>query len=369
MKGLSDENLAPIGFDVLYSGMVVDYGIYYLENDMPVLLCKNVVLNDDSIKQMRRMMGGKRNVYMDVLHHEKILEGSQYLQRVQRKLESVVGYDKVRNEALSMIDTISSTGVVSEETINQITESIGQKISSADDSLILQCLNGVRLVDEYLYTHSANVGMLNGLIAKWLKLPADDIKLLIKIGLVHDIGKLRVPPEVLNKPSGLSALEFASMKNHSTYSRQILVESGETDMRVLDAVAQHHEKMNGNGYPFGLHSDDISYFARITSVSDVYDAMIAKRVYKKPHSPFEIFEQFANGRFSDLDITIVDVFLKNMPFELTGKAVLMSNGAIAKVAYVNPQRYLYPMVSVDDGVIQTTDEFYCVSMYVVMDLD
>lgn len=357
------KDLAPISIDILYDGMVVDYGIYYREEDTYVLLCKDVILTPELIKGLVRAAVGKRNVYIDKQYHSRILSGSEYLKNIQKRLEESIGYDKVRDKASSLIDVISENGKVPELTVSLVVDGIEDTLTSTDTSIIMQCLNGVREVDQYLYTHSTNVGMLNGLMARWLKLDSYETKTLIKVGLMHDIGKLRVPAGILNQPRKLSESEFLEVKNHPIYSQEILKESGETNALILRGVMQHHEKMNGKGYPYGLKADEISFYARVTSVCDVYDAMVAEREYKSSHSPFEIFEEFSKGRYSHLDIELVNLFLKNMPLELLGKPVYLSNGSIGVVSYVNPNDYGYPIVSIDGTIIQTNSEIYCISMY------
>jgi len=200
------------------------------------------------------------------------------------------------------------------------------------------------------------------MIGTWMKLPHDEIDSLIKIGLLHDIGKLRIPAEILNKPGKLNADEFTEMKKHTQYSFEILTLSGETDKHVLDGVLSHHERLNGTGYPNGSNMSQVPLSSRITAVSDVYDAMVARRAYKDRHSPFEILEEFAVHKFSDLDISIVNIFLENMPLALTGKNVLLSDGRTAKVIYVNPHNFSHPIIELEGKPISTGAGLECVAM-------
>jgi HD-GYP domain-containing protein (c-di-GMP phosphodiesterase class II) len=152
------------------------------------------------------------------------------------------------------------------------------------------------------------------------------------------------------------------MKKHSIYSYEILGLSGETNTRILEGVLSHHEKINGTGYPSRLPLTQISQFARVTSVSDVYDAMVAKRVYKNRHSPFEILAEFALNRFSDLDISIVNIFLENLPTALIGKNVLLSDGRSAEVIYINPHDFAHPIVKLDGELLSRGPGLECVAM-------
>jgi len=253
--------------------------------------------------------------------------------------------------------------VVDKNLTQVLSSSIKDKIMLADAADILQVINGLKNEDDYLYTHSTNVAFLNGLIGKWLKLPESDINKLTKIGLLHDLGKIMIPDEILNKPAKLTPEEFEIIKTHPTHSFNILVQSGETDVDILLGVRSHHEKVNGTGYPDKLPFEKITLFARITTISDIYDAMVSKRPYKKLHSPFEVLTEFAEGRFNDLDTHLINVFLTNMPKELIGKNTLLSDGSIATVVYINPANYSFPIVKVGEKVFTTSPEVRCISIY------
>jgi putative nucleotidyltransferase with HDIG domain len=254
-------------------------------------------------------------------------------------------------------------GKINVKRTNEFIHEVGCKLATNNVSMILQSINGLRNVDEYLHTHSLNVAFLNGLMASWLGFAKQQHDELIKVGLLHDIGKLLIPEEIINKPAKLTNEEFQKIKMHSTYSFEMLVNSGIKEKEVLLGVVQHHEKLNGTGYPYGIHADEITQYARITSISDIYDAMIAKRVYKDAHSPFIILANFAEEGYSMLDISLVKKFIECMINELQGKYMVLSDGSVAKVIMVNERKLIYPIVEVDGNIINTTPELHVVSIY------
>lgn len=355
--------LVPITVDILYDGMLIDFAIYYQKDGVYKILCNDTVLSRSAIAAIKRTLDGSRNIFISRKVHKKVLEETRAFNNLQKHLETTVGYDKLTHESEKLIDFIRSSSVVPTLTVNAVVEEIDEKVKNVDFAVIMQCLNGIRNVDRYLYTHSTNVALLNGIIGKWLGLDEVEIAALVKIGLVHDIGKLKIPTEILNKPGRLTPEEFDLIKQHPILGYDMLKRSGETNMLVMRGVLQHHERMNGKGYPNAISSEEITYYARITAVSDVYDAMVARRAYKSAHSPFEVFEQFAQGRYSDLDIEIVNVFLKHMPIELLGKAVLLSDGSVGTLAFINPNSFEFPLVSIDGDIKPTNKDFFCVSMY------
>lgn len=133
--------------------------------------------------------------------------------------------------------------------------------------------------DEALYHHSKRISNLCKLFGESLQLSMDDLQLLELGGLFHDIGKLAIKDQILDKPSKLNADEYTSMKRHPQVGAELLEKLG-VDKRVVDCVLQHHENVNGSGYPSGLKEGEISLDARIVSIVDAYDALRSDRVYK-----------------------------------------------------------------------------------------
>jgi HD-GYP domain-containing protein (c-di-GMP phosphodiesterase class II) len=165
--------------------------------------------------------------------------------------------------------------------------------------------------DEYTAFHSHNVAYYSREIARAMKLTTricDDIYI---GGLLHDIGKIGVPESILNKPSRLTGIEFNQIKQHPQIGNDMLQyipyfkKNG-----ILDMVLHHHEKYDGTGYPHGLQGEDIPLVARIMAVSDTFDAMTSKRIYRKKNDIEYALNEIRNGRGTQFDPQIADVFLK-----------------------------------------------------------
>ncbi len=356
-------NLYPISVDILYDGMKVESGIYCAEDRGFTLLCKNVILTKPKIEYIRRFMETKKNIYMSKEERQRLLRETDYFQKIQTKIEQEIGYDTMKNIADDLLNNVQQTGVVSKEMADGLAEEVEGKLIAFDDAQVMQCLNGIRGVDEYLYIHCLNVGMLNGMMAKWCGLDKDQYSKLVKAGLVHDLGKLQISPEILNKPGRLTDLEFESIKRHPGFSYEILRSSGEQDEMILDAALHHHERVNQTGYPDKLGMDEISVGARITAISDVYDAMVAKRPYKEASTPFVILQELMDNAFSGLDRNYVDILIKNMTKALQGRQVLLSTGALATVEYIDSSKPQYPIVNMDGEMIMTNEIIYCEKVY------
>jgi HD-GYP domain-containing protein (c-di-GMP phosphodiesterase class II) len=271
-------------------------------------------------------------------------------------------YEETKKVAEHLIVAAAETGEIDKTQSAEISEGVLRQVKETDASLIVRSINRIRTVDEYLHTHSLNVAYLNGLMGKWMEFDKVRQSELVEVGLLHDMGKLRVNQDILNKPAKLTPEEFEEIKKHPTYSLETLIKSGVSNKAILDGVHQHHEKVNGRGYPQSLDSKTICEFARITAISDIYDAMVTKRVYKDPHSPFVILNEFAAEGYSELDIKYVNIFIECMIEELKGKEIVMNDGSFATILLVNPRKLLYPIVEINGKTIMTNEDVYCVRM-------
>lgn len=178
--------------------------------------------------------------------------------------------------------------------------------------------NVYKIIDTYTEEHSNRVSMYSVLIGKKLNLNDEELSCLKVGGLLHDIGKNKISNEILNKPNKLTDEEFIQMKSHSYFGESIL-ESDKDYEKVLPIVKYHHEKFNGNGYPYNLKGEEIPYLARITAIADTFDAMTSNRVYRNSLPMETVIEEFRKNKGIQFDPGLVDIFLEiltNNPEEI-----------------------------------------------------
>lgn len=187
-------------------------------------------------------------------------------------------------------------------------------------------LSQLRAHNPYTFRHSLNVAIISGLIGKWLGYTGETLKDLILAGLFHDIGKILIPLEILNKSGKLTAKEMDVVKKHSSHGYDFVKGLKETSDEVKISILQNHERLDGSGYPFGLFKDKISVFARIIAIADVYDAMTSERVYRRKLSPFSAVETIVGDMYDKLDPDICIIFLARIQDYLTSSSVLLNNG-------------------------------------------
>ena len=207
----------------------------------------------------------------------------------------------------------------------------------------LACLTQMRQKDAYLLEHSINVSILMSIFAKHLGIEKEIIEQLTTGALLHDIGKIKIPDEVLNKPGRFTDDEFKIMKMHSLFSKEILEESGLTGVAV-DIAGMHHERLDGKGYPFGKKGDEISQYVRMASIVDVYDALTAERVYKAGMEPIKAFKILKDGCPDSFDPVLLTKFIQCIGIHPVGTLVKLSSQKVGLVTESNPTAPLKPVV-------------------------
>lgn len=170
--------------------------------------------------------------------------------------------------------------------------------------------------DYYTYTHSVNVGLYCMTYGVKINMKHDEIRTLGLGGMLHDVGKSKISAGILNKKGLLTPQEYQIVKNHAPMGGQILDEMNCYAHSVIDMATQHHEKFKGGGYPKGIVGDEISYFARICKVMDVYDALTTRRSYKKAMNPFDTLTLMKKQMLNEFDIKVLDSFIHYMGPEL-----------------------------------------------------
>ncbi len=170
--------------------------------------------------------------------------------------------------------------------------------------------------DYYTYTHSVNVALYCMTYGVKIKMNRDEVRMLGLGGMLHDVGKSKISNTILNKKGLLTPQEFDTVKNHAPLGGEILNKMKCYPHSVIDMATQHHEKYKGGGYPRGIIGDEISYFARICKVMDVYDALTTRRSYKKAMNPFDTLTLMKKQMSDEFDAKILDNFIQYMGPEL-----------------------------------------------------
>lgn len=240
------------------------------------------------------------------------------------------------------------------ETTSTITRSLLDAIDS-NDAIAID-ISELKTSDEYTFKHSVDVATIAMILAKQQNMSRDEIYQIGVAGLLHDIGKTKVPPEILNKPGRLDDDEFAIMKQHSVFGYRMIKDRPDFNNEICLAVLQHHEKINGTGYPMGVDESKITPFAKILTVADIYDALVTERPYKKAFSQRDAVEMIMSMT-GEIDMNAMKSFLESMILYPVGTIVELSNGEKAKVVKNSPHYILRPtVVGLQTGTVYNLGE-------------
>lgn len=252
-------------------------------------------------------------------------------------------YQEAFNAIKDVLQKVNKSQSFDTKIIVDIVEDIVDKVTM--EKQIFSRLNSIREMDNYTYLHSIDVCIYSIIMGKNLGLSNKDLNKLGLGAILHDIGKGRVPAEILLKPGPLTREEFDIMKRHTIYGYEIISNSN-MDRIAANIAAQHHERWDGLGYPGRLKGTDIDKFARIVTVCDIYDALTANRVYKGRILPHEAAEYIANNRGVIADPELIGSFIQNVAVYPIGSTVLLSTGEIGRVIEVQNSAPLRPVIDI-----------------------
>lgn len=241
---------------------------------------------------------------------------------------------------------LSDGGTVNkEELLSKTISLVNPKQTTLD---VFDMLHNMRQVNDSTYAHSLNVAIISRIIGKWLHFSNEELDTLTLAGLLHDIGKTKIPDEVLNKDGKLTDEEFQMIRNHPKYGYDIL-KSQPLNSHIKKAALMHHERCDGSGYPMGLTMEEIDDYALIIAIADVYDAMTAARSYRAPLCPFEIIAEFEKDGLQKYKPKYILTFLENIANAYQNNRVMLSDGTSARIVLLNHRRLSKPLVQLDDG--------------------
>lgn len=261
--------------------------------------------------------------------------------------------DKTRSYIDSMLDEARMGKIVDTRKAKLLVAELADNIANNLDASMW--LTQLKNRDEYTAIHSLNVCVLSLTFGSALKLSNDDLKELGLGALLHDIGKMQVPLKILNKPGKLTKDEFEIMKSHPSKGYELIKNDESLSPAVLTIVKSHHERLNGEGYPDKLAEQDISYFTKIVSITDVYDAITSDRCYHDGMTPHEALKRLYEWMPNNFDTELMQAFIRTIGIYPVGSVVELKTGHIGLVVKLNDSHRLKPVVML---IMNRDKEFY-----------
>jgi HD-GYP domain-containing protein (c-di-GMP phosphodiesterase class II) len=310
------------------------------------LLTEGTVLNE---KLLRRL--ASFGLHEIDIKEQSSLEEESLLFEVEQLKQYRMAVDKVK----VLFNTIISYKKVA---LRQFQDIASNQIAPLVISpFAINYLNLERSFDDYTFCHCINVALLSGLIGKWLHYSAAEINELILAGLLHDIGKTQIPMSILKKAGTLSKDEMRLAQLHATHSYNLLSSVAGLSADVILGIVQHHERLDGSGYPGNVKHGKIHRYARIIAIADIYDAMTSDRVYNHKVTPFVAADALASDMIAKLDVGICTTFLDQFRYSILGNSVQLMDGQEGEIVYLGEFLNPSPVIKCNNGKTIRLDDW------------
>lgn len=331
-------------------GMVVSDDVY--TKDFHLVISKDTTLTDKIITRLEFYDITDIPVYFykSLTQNENYIENTFYSEI--KESESFKHFSRAYHHAADSLKEnfdgfIKETKIDTDKLLIDVSKIIYQCNTNIELFNMLHCM---REFDDTTYVHSLNVSLICNILGKWLNFTPEDLEILTLCGLLHDIGKLMIPNDIISKPDKLTSEEFSLIKTHTIRGYDLL-KSKALDNRIRSAAFMHHERCDGSGYPNGLVSHEIDDFAKLVSIADVYDAMTCARVYRGPLCPFEVISLFETEGYLKYDTKYILTFLEGIVETYINNNVRLNNQMEGEIVLINKFEFSKPVVMVGDDFI------------------
>lgn len=360
IKVLKIEDLRP--------GMIVGKDVYSSSFDR-LIAKENSVLTTQGINRLEtfhireisvKFPNKKKNENEDTEHEtqlkqieENIPPSNRTASEKMKQSDSFKQFYKTFNESLRVTEKVMDDIAFRAAEINStlIDTMIDRVVNVSNNGIfIFDMLHCMRELDDLTYAHSMSVALICKVFGEWLRLPKSEVDALKMAGFFHDIGKVKVPREILCKKDKLTQSEYEIVKKHTEFGYDIL-KNKNIDQRVIMAALMHHEKCDGSGYPNHLQRDQIDEFAKIVAIADSYEAMTANRCYREALCPFTVIEEFESNALQHYEPKYILPLMEMIAQSYIGNNVVLSNGVVGEVIMLNKHNLARPIVKTEADYI------------------
>ncbi len=324
--------------------------------EVPILFQKFIIDQPEQVEILRthcQWITVERTAWTEqvaqeaIAHRKAIAAGSDF--EAKRPLSEELPHAlQAYHSAQQYIDDLLDRVVTNQELplaeARAVIRSCIHSISSNPNAMFW--LTRIRAEDAYTAEHCVRVGILCITFGRFLGLNDSQLETLGLCGMLHDVGKMRVPPEILNKPGALEPQEWDIMRRHAEFGYELLTSDHEVEKEVQQAALSHHERLDGKGYPQGLAAPSLHQFTRIVTIVDAYDAMTSDRVYKPGIPTSKALGILYKYRSEQFDGALVEGFIRMIGIYPPGSLVELHTGEVAVVLATSPNNKLHPLVEI-----------------------
>jgi putative nucleotidyltransferase with HDIG domain len=341
----------------LVPGMILDSDVYNFNDQL--ILPEGLVLNEKAITKLSYYAITSVRIRGEGVEAPQIKEDDTG--SYNARLRATPEFKKYKEDFEKSVSEMSRmiTDVVTKnaplDTTKMVEDALELLHPPGGDINVFDMVHNMRQYDDITFAHSLNVGLICNVFAGWLGLSPEEQRLATECGILHDIGKLKVPENIIKKPKKLTDAEYEVVKTHPTEGYKIL-QRYDVDERVKNAALMHHERCDGSGYPLGITSEQIDYYAKIVAIADVYEAMTAARNYRGSLCPFDVIEAFEDEGFQKYDTQMIMTFLENIVNTYMLNRVRLSDGREGDIIFINKQKLSRPTIKCGTDYVDLNKE-------------
>ena len=334
----------------LKQGMVIGEDVYSYQGKL--LYPKDTEVNDTIIARLARhsimCVAIKEEIDYATTHFEKVRLSPEFKSFELTYNNCMAIYRKL------MRGFVEQGNAPKMNTLMDLYAKISSRARSGEQLLDF-LYNMLPCEDDMTHAHCLNSALIAGVFGTWLNLSEKDIVLLIQCGFFYDIGKLKLPQDLLWKSGKLTDLEFTKLKTHTMLGFDMLKDR-DMDEHVLKAALMHHERCDGSGYPSKLRSEKIDIFAKYIAIIDAYEAMTSARTYRQSLNPFQVIANFEKDGYVKYDETILRPLLSHIAATQLGFNVRLTNDTEAEIIQINPDHLTRPLLRAGETEIDLAKE-------------
>ncbi len=315
--------------------------------DNPFLLDRIVIESHADIQAIQAICD---YVYIDVKWQKSVSgaiptrnsDARQQLKFARAFNQTANTFQRTGNLIKTVMDDIRFGNQFSVSAVKEAVSDCVDKVLENPDTMLL--LTQLKDQDQYTAQHSMNVCVLSILLGRELQLSVEELNNVGFCGLMHDVGKMKVPLEILNKPGSLDDFEMSIMRKHTVYGRNVLMSARNVYPGAVDVAHDHHENFLGTGYPRSLNKTALSMFTKLVAVVDTYDAITSDRVYQRGKPHLVALGILVKGMNSHYEANFVTQFINCVGFYPQGNVVELSTGEVGIIVEQNKVDRLKPKI-------------------------
>ncbi|MCR5404454.1 MAG: HD domain-containing protein [Butyrivibrio sp.] len=335
-----------VSVNKLKPGQVVAENIY--TTDDRLIVPRGTVLKESDIERIKAF--SLYNIFVDEAKRNEQktkspAEKLSYSERIKNTEEFVRFRQHIEENAEKLEESfrLIANGSIPLD-VDKLTEPVYHLFVEAGGTAgIFDMLHNLRDNSDAVYMHSLNVSLISNTLATWMRLPSEMIYIATAAGLLHDIGKVFIPNEILNKTSPLTESENRILRGHVVKGYE-LVRDKDIDDHIKKTILMHHELRDGSGYPLHLRAGQIDEISAIVTVANVYDFLTTSKSYRGPICPFAVIGWFEEDGLQKYDTNVIMTFLSNIVNTFIANRVVLSDGKRGDIIFVNPDHLSKPVV-------------------------